>query len=195
MNDLVVGVLGGGQLGRMLAEAASRLNVTVRFLDVGDHAPAKQVTHVPTSVSGPTHVDGSFADAAKIHEIAEQVDVLTVEIEHVDADQLQSVLDKKLVRAVHPSPATIKLIQDKYAQKVHLTREHVPVVDFVSIEGDLHSAIHRATDDFGLPLMLKSRTQAYDGRGNYTLRTRDEIPAAVTALGGGERPLLSLIHI
>ena len=189
MNDLVVGVLGGGQLGRMLAEAASRLNVTVRFLDVGDHAPAKQVTHVPTSVSGPTHVDGSFADAAKIHEIAEQVDVLTVEIEHVDADQLQSVLDKKLVRAVHPSPATIKLIQDKYAQKVHLTREHVPVVDFVSIEGDLHSAIHRATDDFGLPLMLKSRTQAYDGRGNYTLRTRDEIPAAVTAFGGGERPL------
>ena len=58
MDATVVGVLGGGQLGRMFAEAASRLNVTVRFLDVGDNTPAKQITNVPASVGGAQHVDG-----------------------------------------------------------------------------------------------------------------------------------------
>lgn len=186
MDSTVVGVLGGGQLGRMFAEAAARLNVTVRFLDVGDNTPAKQITNVPASVGGPQHVDGAFSDADKIAELAKQVDVLTVEIEHVDADQLQAVLDQGLVKAVHPSPATIKLIQDKYQQKVHLQREKVPVVDFVAIEnGNVDAAIEK----FGLPLMLKSRTQAYDGRGNYVLRSKDDIPAALEALGGGKREL------
>lgn len=186
MDATVVGVLGGGQLGRMFAEAAARLNVTVRFLDVGDNTPAKQITNVPASVSGAQHVDGAFSDAAKIAELAEQVDVLTVEIEHVDADELQSVLDRGLVRAVHPAPATIKLIQDKYAQKVHLQERELPVVEFAAIEnGDVQAAVDR----FGLPLMLKSRTQAYDGKGNFTLRSADEIPAALEALGGNTRPL------
>lgn len=186
MDSTAIGVLGGGQLGRMFAEAAARMNVTVRFLDVGDNTPAKQITSVPASVGGPQHVNGAFADAAKIVELAKQVDVLTVEIEHVDADELQSVLDRGLVRAVHPSPATIKLIQDKYAQKVHLQDHGIPVVEFLPIEG---GDVHAAVDAFGLPLMLKSRTQAYDGKGNYTLRSKDEVPAALAALGGAERQL------
>lgn len=187
----VVGVLGGGQLGRMFAEAASRLNVTVRFLDVGEHTPAKQITSVPPSLDGPRHVDGSFADRTKIHELAAQVDVLTVEIEHVDAEELQAVLDEGLVRGVHPAPSTIRLIQDKYTQKVHLQAHGVPVVDSVAIdkEGDMKAAVHAAAEQFQLPLMLKSRTQAYDGKGNYTLRSLDDIEAAIAALGGGARPL------
>lgn len=186
MDGTVVGVLGGGQLGRMFAEAAARLNVTVRFLDVGENTPAKQITSVPASVGGPRHVDGAFADGAKIAELAEQVDVLTVEIEHVDAEQLQRVLDKGLVRAVHPAPSTIKLIQDKYAQKVHLQQHRLPVVDFAPIEnGNVQEAVAR----FGLPLMLKSRTQAYDGKGNFVLRSQDEIPAALEALGNGKREI------
>ncbi|WFD22572.1 phosphoribosylaminoimidazole carboxylase [Malassezia equina] len=187
----VVGVLGGGQLGRMFGEAASRLNVTVRFLDVGEHTPAKQITSVPASLEGPRHVDGSFADRAKIHELASQVDVLTVEIEHVDADELQAVLDHGLVRAVHPAPATIRLIQDKYAQKVHLQAHDVPVVESVAIDNNesMHAAVRAAADKFQLPLMLKSRTQAYDGKGNYILRSMDDMDAAISALGGGTRPL------
>ncbi|WFC99237.1 phosphoribosylaminoimidazole carboxylase [Malassezia yamatoensis] len=186
MDSTVVGVLGGGQLGRMFAEAAARLNIQVRFLDVGDNAPAKQITNVPASIKGPQHVDGAFSDASKIVELAKQVDVLTVEIEHVDADQLQNVLDEKLVKAVHPSPSTIKLIQDKYQQKLHLQQRNLPVVDFVAVEdGNVDAVIQR----FGLPLMLKSRTEAYDGKGNYVLRSRDDIPAALEELGGGKREL------
>lgn len=187
----VVGVLGGGQLGRMFGEAASRLNVTVRFLDVGEHTPAKQITSVPASLEGPRHVDGSFADRAKIHELASQVDVLTVEIEHVDADELQAVLDQGLVRAVHPAPATIRLIQDKYAQKVHLQAHDVPVVESMAIDNNesMHAAVRAAADKFQLPLMLKSRTQAYDGKGNYILRSMDDMDAAIAALDGGARPL------
>ncbi|WFD02357.1 phosphoribosylaminoimidazole carboxylase [Malassezia obtusa] len=179
-------VLGGGQLGRMFAEAAARLNVAVRFLDAGDNTPAKQITSVPASVGGPQHVDGSFSDAEKIAELAKQVDVLTVEIEHVNADQLQAVLDQGLVRAVHPAPGTIKLIQDKYQQKVHLRQKGIPVVEFMAIEnGDVDAAVQR----YGLPLMLKSRTQAYDGKGNFVLQSREDIPAALEALGGGKREL------
>ncbi|CCU97467.1 unnamed protein product [Malassezia sympodialis ATCC 42132] len=187
----VVGVLGGGQLGRMFGEAASRLNVAVRFLDVGEFTPAKQITSVPASLDGPRHVDGSFADRAKIHELAAQVDVLTVEIEHVDADELQAVLDERLVRAVHPAPATIRLIQDKYSQKEHLHAHDVPVVDSLAIDNneDMHAAVQAAVERFQLPLMLKSRTQAYDGKGNYTLRSLDDVDAAIAALGGGSRPL------
>jgi phosphoribosylaminoimidazole carboxylase len=187
MNTTTVGVLGGGQLGRMLAEAASRLNVPVRFLDVGDNTPAKQITNVPPSVEGPRHVDGSFSDATKIRELAAQVDVLTVEIEHVDAKQLQDVLDEGLVKAVYPAPSTIALIQDKYAQKVHLRAKGLPVPDYVAVDGV--EGAEKAAYMFGLPLMLKARTQAYDGRGNYVIKTREDIAAGVAALGGGQRPL------
>lgn len=191
MDKRTVGVLGGGQLGRMFGEAASRLNVAVRFLDAGEHTPAKQITAVPTGVDGPRHVDGSFADKDKIRELAEQVDVLTVEIEHVDADQLQAVLDEGLVQAVCPAPSTVRMIQDKYAQKQHLVQHGVPVVESVHIDpgSDVKADIRRIADRFGLPLMLKSRTQAYDGRGNFMLKSTDQIEAAVEALGGGSRPL------
>lgn len=186
-----IGVLGGGQLGRMLSEAASRLNVPVRFLDVGEHSPAKQLVSVPASMPGPQHVDGSFADKAKIRELAKQVDILTVEIEHVDADQLQAVLDEGLVQAVHPAPSTVRLIQDKYLQKKHLMQHNIPVVESVAIDAgsDMIANVQQVAQQFGLPLMLKSRTEAYDGRGNFVLTSIDQVHTAIDGLGGGSRPL------
>ena len=190
MSSQVVGVLGGGQLGRMLIEAASRLNIKVLALDPSANAPAKQI-------SSAAHLDGSFSDAAKIHELAGQVDVLTVEIEHVDAGALADLKSEgrsgKGVQ-VHPSPAVILTIQDKYQQKLHLVQKKLPVADFLPVEGRsdsdaLEKSILQAIDSFGLPLMLKSRTQAYDGKGNYLLRTQDDIRNAISALGNGSRPL------
>jgi phosphoribosylaminoimidazole carboxylase len=179
----------------MFVEAASRLNVQVRLLDVGAGAPAKQICAVPgPSGSGSEHVDGSFADAAKIRELAAKVDVLTVEIEHVDARQLQAVLDEKLVDAVHPLPATIALIQDKYAQKAFLAEKGLPCGEFAPLEGAAGAegqvkAAQEMGSRYGYPLMLKSRTQAYDGRGNFVMRNANDAPAAIAALGGGERGL------
>lgn len=199
MESRVVGVLGAGQLGRMFVEAASRLNVQVRLLDAGHSAPAKQISFVPTP-SDPTkseHVDGSFADPEKIKALAQKVDILTIEIEHVNAKQLQAVLDEGIVKEVHPLPATIALIQDKYAQKKHLVAHGLPVADFVSVgdEASTNTAQQQiegvavAGKQFGFPLMLKSRTQAYDGKGNFVVKDGSKAQEGVEALGNGSRGL------
>ncbi|TFY50392.1 hypothetical protein EVJ58_g11068 [Rhodofomes roseus] len=167
--DKVVGILGGGQLGRMLAQAASLLNVNVVILDVGDHAPAKQV--VSPRSADLAHINGSFTDPAKIRELAAKVDVLTVEIEHVDVGVLQSV-EGSVPLGVHPSPTTIRVIQDKLVQKQHLAAHGCPVSTFVQVDSNAASVTSIA-EQLGLPLMLKSRTLAYD--------------EAIAALGG--RPL------
>ncbi|KAJ7122898.1 Phosphoribosylaminoimidazole carboxylase [Mycena epipterygia] len=179
MSDKVVGILGGGQLGRMLAAAASLLNIKVVILDAGQNGPAKQVL-APTAPHL-SHVDGSFTDPARIRELAAKVDILTVEIEHVDADALTQA-----GCVTHPSPGTIKLIQDKLAQKQHLKSRACPVSDFIPVESTVVS-IQAAANDLGLPLMLKSRTLAYDGRGNFVVRELSQAAEALAALGN--RPL------
>lgn len=189
MSDQVVGVLGGGQLGRMLVEAASRLNISVLALDPAVNSSAKQI-------SSAAHLHGSFSDPAKIAELAKQVDVLTVEIEHVDAGALQKVYEENSSKGgrsgkgvkVYPSADVILTIQDKYNQKIHLSKAGLPVADYVAVESTA-SSIEQAIANFGLPVMLKSRTQAYDGKGNYLLRQREDVPAAIKALGAGSRPL------
>ncbi|KZT00263.1 Phosphoribosylaminoimidazole carboxylase, partial [Laetiporus sulphureus 93-53] len=181
--DKVVGILGGGQLGRMLAEAASRLNVDVVILDVGEDAPAKQiVAQRPPRIM---HVNGSFTDPAKIRELALKVDVLTVEIEHVDVSVLDDV-QPSLPLGVHPSPSTIRIIQDKFVQKQHLAAHSCPVSDFMQVDSTVE-CVRSAAKKLGLPLMLKSRTLAYDGRGNFVVRDVSQIDDAIHALG--DRPL------
>ncbi|KDQ62329.1 hypothetical protein JAAARDRAFT_30227 [Jaapia argillacea MUCL 33604] len=182
--DKTVGVLGGGQLGRMLGAAASLLNVKVVILDVGDNAPAKQViSHHATSTL--SHIDGSFTDPDKIRELASQVDILTVEIEHVDVNVLEEV-QKSRGLAVHPGPSTIRIIQDKFLQKKHLLSKSLPVSEFLQVDSTVES-IHAAAHTLGLPLMLKSRTLAYDGRGNFVLRDLSQAQAALEFLNN--RPL------
>jgi phosphoribosylaminoimidazole carboxylase len=183
----------------MFVEAASRLNVQVRLLDVGPSAPAKQISFVPAADgTSSEHVDGAFTDGEKIKELAKKVDVLTIEIEHVNAAQLQTVLDEGIVKEVHPLPSTIALIQGKYAQKKHLVAQGLPVADFVavggeSLQGTSASAqvegVAAAGKQFGFPLMLKSRTQAYDGKGNFVVKEANNAEEGVKALGNGSRGL------
>ncbi|ESK95173.1 phosphoribosylaminoimidazole carboxylase [Moniliophthora roreri MCA 2997] len=180
MTDKVVGILGGGQLGRMLAASASLLNIKIAVLDVGESAPAKQVVALPSD-SQVAHIDGSFKDPAKIKELAAFSDVLTVEIEHVDVDALEEVQQSTQVK-IHPSPTTIRLIQDKYLQKEHLKAKQCPVSEFVRVENTVES-IEEAASKLGLPLMLKSRTLAYDGRGNYALKDIGRAKEAIEVLG------------
>ncbi|KAI8984869.1 Phosphoribosylaminoimidazole carboxylase [Trametes punicea] len=181
--DRVVGILGGGQLGRMLAASASLLNIDVVVLDVGENTPAKQV--VAPRAPHLTHIDGSFADSVKIRKLASKVDVLTVEIEHVDVGVLEEV-ESKVPLGVHPSPFTIKTIQDKLVQKQHLRASGCPVSDFLPVESN-SASVHAAAERLGLPLMLKSRTLAYDGRGNFVISDLKQVQEAITALGN--RPL------
>lgn len=174
-------VSGGGQLGRMLCASASLLNIKVVILDVGEQSPAKQIILPPAAHLA--HVDGSFADPQKIRELADKVDILTVEIEHVDANTLEQVqyASKERNLAVHPSPSTIRTIQDKLIQKEHLSSHGLPIAEFIALDPTIES-IRDAVGKLGLPLMLKSRTLAYDGRGNYVLRDIEQAQVAIDFL-------------
>lgn len=118
----IIGLLGGGQLGRMLQEQAALLGVEIVVLDAAN-CPVQQINQ------NDKHVIGSFKDPAKIRELARRVDVLTVETEHINTDVLEEVATKgvdvggRMKKVpVHPSWQTLRLIQDKYLQKEHFQR-------------------------------------------------------------------------
>ncbi|GJE83930.1 phosphoribosylaminoimidazole carboxylase [Phanerochaete sordida] len=167
----------------MLAVPAALLDIDLVFLDVGEHSPAKQVFQ-PKSADK-AHINGAFSDPAKIRELAQKVDVLTIEIEHVNADILEKI-EPSLPLGVHPSPSTIRIIQDKYVQKKHLRSHGLPVSTFLQVEST-KEALEDAVQKLGLPLMVKSRTLAYDGRGNFVIRGQSQVAEALAALKN--RPL------
>lgn len=178
MDSKTVGILGGGQLGRMIVEAAHRLNIKTIILDAAG-APAKQINALDS------HVDGSFTDPKAIRELAKKCDLLTVEIEHVDADFLMELQEETDI-AIYPSPKTIKLIQDKYLQKKHLIEHEIQVVESQDV-GSTKEELSRVGLEYGYPYMLKSRTLAYDGRGNFVVKSEENIDEALGALAN--RPL------
>ncbi|KAI0150368.1 phosphoribosylaminoimidazole carboxylase [Xylariaceae sp. FL1272] len=191
----VIGLLGGGQLGRMLCQSAADLGVTVAVLDTED-CPAKQINH------NNLHVTGSFKDPEKIKLLASRCDVLTVEIEHVECDILEEIATtgvdvpspdgngtvKKIV-PVHPSYKTIRLIQDKFQQKEYFAKQGLPVAPQMAIESGPTriSSMERAGHTFGFPFMLKGAKGSYDGRGNFLVRGLDDLKDAAAQMG--DQPL------
>nr|XP_033515098.1 phosphoribosylaminoimidazole carboxylase, chloroplastic-like isoform X2 [Nicotiana tomentosiformis] len=111
--------------------------------------------------------------------------VLTVEIEHVDVATLEKL--ERLGVDCQPKASTIRIIQDKYLQKVHFSQHAIPLPRFMQID-NLESA-KRAGNLFGYPLMIKSRRLAYDGRGNAVANSEEELSSAVYALRGHDRSL------
>ncbi|KAJ9222544.1 hypothetical protein DTO169C6_5135 [Paecilomyces variotii] len=176
-NSPKVGVLGGGQLGRMLVESANRLNIQMNVLDV-ENAPAKQIS------SHDGHVVGSFKDPEAVRKLAQSSDVLTAEIEHVDTYALEEVAGEV---KVEPSWEAIRIIQNKYNQKKHLSKFGIPMADYLELVKNTPEELAEIGEKLGYPLMLKSKTLAYDGRGNYVVRSKEDIPAALEALK--DRPL------
>ena len=173
--EITIGILGGGQLGRMLLEAAHRLNMKTLVLDV-ENSPAKQLSNL-------TGVNGSFKDANAITEFAKKVSILTVEIEHVDCDALE---ETKGV-AVQPDADTIRKIQDKFLQKSFLSSnaKDVPISPFKELVGpDMEESLRFIGIDWGYPMMLKSKKLAYDGRGNRVVKSQEDVSASIKDLGG-----------
>eukprot|EP00949_MAST-11_sp_MAST-11-sp1_P001192 g1192.t1 len=177
---ITVGVLGGGQLGRMMAEAAHNLGCEISVIPLDPKG-----LESPASMVAGAAVQGSFNDAEHIRALAAQCDVLTVEIEHVNCDALD-----KIVRGgsqVFPSPACIRTIQDKYQQKLHFQThapESVALGPFQQVDsiGDARAA----GIAYGFPFMLKARRGAYDGKGNAVVRSENDLEDAFASLGGDE---------
>ena len=169
--------VGGGQLGRMMALEAPRLNIQMSFLDAGGlNSPAGQT--VPSN----RVVTGGLKDREKIHELASlEADVVTVEIEHIDVQALVD-LEAKGVN-VQPSARILGIIQDKYVQKQHLESHGIPLPTFRATPSV--ASVKEASDYLGLPLMLKVRRGGYDGKGNAVLKSNriGDIEAALQQLG------------
>ncbi|XP_020593919.1 phosphoribosylaminoimidazole carboxylase, chloroplastic-like [Phalaenopsis equestris] len=177
VSETIIGVLGGGQLGRMLCQAASLMAIKVLTLDPSEDSPASSLSY--------QHFVGRFDDGDAVREFAKRCGVLTIEIEHVDAITLEK-LEKEGVDC-QPKPSTIRIIQDKYNQKIHFSQHGIPLPDFQKI--DSHESAEEAANVFGFPMMVKSRRQAYDGRGNAVASRKEELPSVIAALGGFERGL------
>jgi len=167
-----LGIIGGGQLGMMITEAAKNLSEhisEITVLDPTENCPAAQV--------GAKQNVGDFKDELAILKLAEQSDIITYEIESGNTDVLS-----KLKAKIEPSPSTLGIIQDKFSQKTFLSENELPVSQFYEITslGDLHEKIK----ELGLPVLLKSRRDAYDGRGNFKITSSDEIEKAYQHFDG-----------
>jgi phosphoribosylaminoimidazole carboxylase len=178
-----VGVLGGGQLGRMLAQEAVKMGVRLRVLDPTTADGDGETPGCPAAAVAQQTL-GSFSNPDDVAAFAASgVDILTVEIEHVDADALEKVAAASGVD-VEPTPATLRLIQDKFGQKRHFADAGVAVADHAAVP-DLDAAV-AVGERFGYPFMLKARRGAYDGKGNAVVVSRADVEAAARSLGGFE---------
>ncbi|GAA0478590.1 5-(carboxyamino)imidazole ribonucleotide synthase [Halococcus dombrowskii] len=169
----VVGVVGGGQLGRMLGEAAAPLGVDIVASDPTPEPPAAPV------VTDTLH--GDFDDPDTIDALAARADVLTYEIELADPDALERASEAHDV-PVHPAPDTLRMIQDKLVQKRHLREAGIPVPEFRAVDDT--AELREALQELGYPAMLKAREGGYDGRGNVPIESPGGVEAAFEQIEG-----------
>lgn len=176
-NPLSIGIVGGGQLGKMLAMEAKRLSIRVNVLDPSDDCPA--------SMLADELIVASFNDAEAIERLAGMSDAVTYEIELADADILTS-LERKGYK-VRPPADALRIVQDKFMQKYMLSKSNIPVAESFTVNSidDLHSI----AKSIGYPVMLKVKRGGYDGRGNILVKgyddpTNDRIARFVASKGG-----------
>lgn len=162
------------------------------MLDPSASSPAKQISAISLLHPSLAHFEGSYANAEDIHALAKRVDVVTAEIEHVDVDALFRIRDQYRTKGgnldkgieIYPSPEVLAIVQDKLAQKKLLRQSNIPVAEFIDLDNPSVENVKQAAETLGLPLLLKARRNAYDGRGNFLLKDLDDLPRARTALQG-----------
>ncbi len=169
-----IGIVGGGQLGRMLTQAAVALGLQVVVVNPGANSPAAQV--------GAEEIVGDLYDEAALIQLGKSCDVVTVEIEHLDAAVLAKIA--KAGKHVHPSPETLKTIQDKYEQKRFLKKAGIATAEFVEVKSS--SDAQKVLEKFGGKMLLKTKHGAYDGRGNALIEGEETLKAALEQFEGRE---------
>ncbi|HVV66504.1 MAG TPA: 5-(carboxyamino)imidazole ribonucleotide synthase [Candidatus Saccharimonadales bacterium] len=172
MKQPVIGIVGGGQLGRMLALAAAPLGFKVAVLNPAPGSPAAQV--------GAEEIVGDLYDRKALQKLAGRADFLTVEIEHLDAAILEEIAASGT--PVNPAPATVRMIQDKLRQKEFLEAAGVPVAPFQEIADE--AAALEALEAFGGRMLIKTRHGAYDGRGNMAVKSPVDVTEAFKVFTG-----------
>ena len=167
----VIGILGGGQLGRMLAIAAARLGFRCHIYDPAAHPPAADVAHAV--------MQAAYDDTAALRAFAAAVDVITYEFENIPTTALDLL---ESLRPIRPNRRALAISQDRMLEKACLTDLGLQCAPhaLVQSQDDLTEAVAK----IGLPAILKTTRLGYDGKGQYRLKTTSDIPAAWAAMQG-----------
>lgn len=168
-----LGVLGGGQLGRMFCVAARTLGYRLVVLDPDLESPAGRIADL--------HIKADYADKSALDTLAEQCDVVTTEFENVPADSLRYLVQKT---AVYPSAESLEIAQNRNAEKQFAVGAGLKPVPYcpISSVADIDSARQLV----GVPAILKSATLGYDGKGQVVITRPDELLPAYQSMGGVE---------
>jgi 5-(carboxyamino)imidazole ribonucleotide synthase len=167
-----IGILGGGQLGRMLSMAAARLGFDAVILTPETDSPAARVS------AGA--VVAAYDDLAALDELADRCEVITCEFENVPAQALAHLEQRGA--AVAPGSNAFAIAQDRLAEKTFLNQAGLPTVAFAAIDSE--TDLQAALDRFGAPLLLKTRRGGYDGKGQAWVRSQGDAREAFQAIGG-----------
>jgi phosphoribosylaminoimidazole carboxylase PurK protein len=171
MNTITIGIVGGGQLGRMLKEASGQIDISIVVIDPTPNSPSAQ--------AGAQQVIATFDDASAIEQLSKKVDILTIESEHINIGALEKATNVK--RKVYPTPSAIEITQDKLLEKQFLSKIGVSVPEYVEIQSVMQA--HEVLHKFGGAMVIKKRIGGYDGKGNYTVRGQADIINAFKNLG------------
>ncbi|MDQ3873373.1 MAG: 5-(carboxyamino)imidazole ribonucleotide synthase [Thermoproteota archaeon] len=165
-KPICVGIIGGGQLGKMIAHEAKRMSLKVIVLDPTERCPA--------SMLADEQIVADFKDENAILQLAKKSDVMTYEIELANSVALKELEARGY--PVRPTPATLHIIQNKYRQKSFLKDHKISVPDFDLVQSEEH--LDALCKKFGLPLMLKACENSYDGRGNFLITSIESVHEA-----------------
>ena len=167
---MTIGILGGGQLGRMLALAGTPLGQRFLFLDPSSESPAGHVGELRV---------GAYTDEAALDELARKCEVVTYEFESVPVESARALAAHV---PVFPPPNALEVAQDRQREKTFFETLGIPTAVFAKV--DSKEELTRAIETIGLPAILKTRRFGYDGKGQATLRAASDVDAAWEACGG-----------
>lgn len=178
-----IGIIGGGQLGKMMIQAAKQMGFWTAVLDPAKDCPSHSISDF--------HIIAGLDDKVAIQQLSDICDVVTYEFEHINTDALIE-LEASLGAKIYPSPKSLKVIQNKFDQKIELEKNGVAVPVFLNVDnvGD-SSGLSAIGDELGYPFMLKASTGGYDGKGNFLIKSADDILEGFKALGAGALPLMA----
>lgn len=181
-NDITLGIIGGGQLGKMMGIEAKRMSLNLAYLDPDKTCPASTIADI-LFIS-------DYKDEKSILDLAQESNVLTYEIELANSSVLKGLESKGL--PVHPSPAVLNTIQNKLRQKKFLKSKGIPVPEFEEVTSI--DQARRICKDFHYPLVLKACEDSYDGRGNYVVRSASDIDKGIRYFEGRKCMIEKFIH-
>ncbi len=167
----VIGILGGGQLGRMLAVAAARLGYRTHIFEPGANPPAADVAHAVTTAP--------YENLAALEAFARSVDVVTYEFENIPTSALDAI---EAHRPIHPNRRALSISQDRLIEKSFLRDVGLKTAPYVAV--DDAESLSQAIDEIGTPAILKTRRLGYDGKGQARLTSADEAGTALKAMAG-----------